>query len=803
MNESGTQITLKQLMSRHQRIQIPMIQRDYAQGRPAVEDVREEFLATLQHAFSLAPDAAALPLNLDFIYGSVDIDGTPRFLPLDGQQRLTTLFLLHWYLAWRDGCQAEFCRIFCDGNGSRFSYSVRPSSAEFFDELVNFWPAREAADGVSLAKLIKNQAWYFRYWRLDPTIQSCLTMLEAIHRHFGDVTGAYARLMDEKLPVITFQLLDLDHFGLSDDLYIKMNARGKPLTAFETFKARFEHELKSQFGDETRDISGQAFTVADYFARRMDTRWADFFWAYRDKETHLYDDAIMNFFHAVAFICRDPESSGYLEDISTFRGTPLKSAYALYHKGAWLERDFSETLMLLLETWSAQGNQFTTLLPANPYFNEAAMFQRLVNEPTTLAYTDLVQVFAYVSFLRSAGGQPEPQALQEWMRLIYNLSINSSYERPADMQRSLLAVQALLPHASDILDHFATSEKPTTGFYLQQVNEEQLKAELLLAHDGWRKLIERAEKHGYFKGQIEFLLEFSGVMAKRRKSVLPQWVPGEHVAMQKRFSEYLSKAERMFNVRGLDSLPGYRWERALLTLGDFLLPSGSNYSFLVNSASEQASWKRLLRGGAGENVQAARALLHKLMDQIELDAPLEGQLDELITSAEGLESWRQIMVETPAIFRYCGEHALRWEGNYIYMLTKSRMSGMHAELYSYHLHLQLAEETIQKSLLPLRADTYEAVSGSEFEPCLYIALPFQGHTVHPWIFSLSDAFRIQVTRKALKPVPDLEKMLINTFAFDVQKDTLKLDVTRGAIHSKLRAMAKAIKTLEKQMTTTM
>lgn len=33
-------------------------------------------------------------INLDFIYGNLDGD---TFLPLDGQQRLTTLFLLHWY----------------------------------------------------------------------------------------------------------------------------------------------------------------------------------------------------------------------------------------------------------------------------------------------------------------------------------------------------------------------------------------------------------------------------------------------------------------------------------------------------------------------------------------------------------------------------------------------------------------------------------------------------------------------------------------------------------------------------------
>lgn len=213
-------------------------------------------------------------------------------------------------------------------------------------------------------------------------------------------------------------------------------------------------------------------------------------------------------------------------------------------------------------------------------------------------------------------------------------------------------------------------------------------------------------------------------MAKRRKAGLEQWVPGEHLALQQRFSIYLDKAEIMFNAHGLNSLADFRWERALLSLGDYLLPSGYNYSFLVNSASEQASWKRLLRGGAGENVQEARTLLQKLMEQVDIDASLEGQLDELIANAEDLEPWRQIMVDTPALFRYCGEHALRWDGDHIYLLKKSRMSGMHAELFSYHLFIQLEAEQLQKKLLPLRQDEYQTVSGSDLEKLLAATFKF-------------------------------------------------------------------------------
>lgn len=82
-------------------IEIPLIQRDYAQGRTdgRVTEIRARFLDVLYDAV-----AGDEKVGLDFIYGDVE-DGTLR--PLDGQQRLTTLFLLHWYLGYRAGQLAE------------------------------------------------------------------------------------------------------------------------------------------------------------------------------------------------------------------------------------------------------------------------------------------------------------------------------------------------------------------------------------------------------------------------------------------------------------------------------------------------------------------------------------------------------------------------------------------------------------------------------------------------------------------------------------------------------------------------
>ncbi len=108
-------------------ITIPIIQRDYAQGRKDkdVQHVRHEFLRVLFKALETCE-----PIELDFIYGTVN--EAKHFAPLDGQQRLTTLFLMHWYFALKEGELERYKEVF-----QHFSYETRPSSKQFLKCLFN------------------------------------------------------------------------------------------------------------------------------------------------------------------------------------------------------------------------------------------------------------------------------------------------------------------------------------------------------------------------------------------------------------------------------------------------------------------------------------------------------------------------------------------------------------------------------------------------------------------------------------------------------------------------------------------
>ena len=308
------------------------------------------------------------------------------------------------------------------------------------------------------------------------------------------------------------------------------------------------------------------------------------------------------------------------------------------------------------------------------------------------------------------------------MRVVFNLSTNTSYDRPADMQRSISGLLKMAQNSGDVLQFLSVTEKPTSGFSPQQVSEEKLKAELILADAGWRPLIDRSEEHGYFRGQIEFLLDFCGALGKWENTDGVNWEATDHSFLQEKFENYLGKAEAMFKAHGLLNLGQFRWERALLSIGDYFLPSGrgGNVSFLTNPSTEQASWKRLLRGG-DEREKEARGFLQQLLDRIVGNDSLRTQLDQIIAEAKRakeLESWRREFIRTPKAFEYCERRAIRRVGNIVYLLKRTQMNGAHAELFTYCL--------FHNDLLPIASDVgfhplelskqYYSVNGTEIEP---------------------------------------------------------------------------------------
>ena len=161
--------------------------------------------------------------SIDFVYGEIE---NGKLIPLDGQQRLTTMFLLHWYASKKECISEEKCAFL-----KKFTYYTRPSSRVFCERFVEHSPEFNC----TISEEIVNQSWFQYQWQNDPTINGMLVMIDAIHAKFNAVTDLWQKLVDDQC--VTFYFLPITEMGLTDELYIKMNSRGKPLTQFEHFKA--------------------------------------------------------------------------------------------------------------------------------------------------------------------------------------------------------------------------------------------------------------------------------------------------------------------------------------------------------------------------------------------------------------------------------------------------------------------------------------------------------------------------------------------------------------------------------------
>ena len=148
------------------KIEIPKIQRDFAYGRTDKKNERKRntFLDSLFDAVN------GKSITLDFVYGDIKEN---VLTPLDGQQRLTTLFLLYWYASKKEQvAENEIGFLKC------FSYETRPSARKFCESITTKDFVLEC--NKTLSEQIKDKNWFPLEWQHDATISSMLVMLDAI-----------------------------------------------------------------------------------------------------------------------------------------------------------------------------------------------------------------------------------------------------------------------------------------------------------------------------------------------------------------------------------------------------------------------------------------------------------------------------------------------------------------------------------------------------------------------------------------------------------------------------------------------
>lgn len=475
-------------------IEIPIIQRDYAQGRKDKKKIRILFLKALQNSVINNEE-----LMLDFIYGSI-IDNT--FQPLDGQQRLTTLFLLHWYAALKESeLDNQKERL------SKFTYETRISSRRFCNSLVSH--SIELNPDILPSSQIVDSSWFYLSWKKDPTIDAMLRTIDDIHDLFYDVNDLWQKLTSDESSYIKFYFVNLENIGLSDDLYIKMNARGKLLTTFENFKATFEKIIKDNDWEE-------GVVYLEKFEHKIDTIWTDFFWK-NFKQNNSVDTSLLNLFSTLLMIRQSVfREKGTEERIKIISELQLDSNNI---SSSWYTKDDFQFLVEILNLLIDKFETINSIEISFPFFRhsvEEGFLKKITRDNKGSSYSQKVILYAQLEYFKRTSNYDQPKYL-DWMRVIRNIvsrgDIEKSGKRP-DIIRSpqtfdgvIFLLNELADGCSDIYQYLSNPElEISSTFAKDQIEEERIKASIFTRKPHLRSYLFELEDTDLLRGRISFVL---------------------------------------------------------------------------------------------------------------------------------------------------------------------------------------------------------------------------------------------------------------------------------------------------------
>ena len=475
--------TLPSLCEAYQKIEIPIIQRNYVQGND--KTIRCHFVDYLVKALTQQS-----PVELDFVYGAERQDTqltdncapnncAPQvgkvLIPLDGQQRLTTLWLLHGYLLALEQVsnnpeqlspkeREAQCQLL-----ARFVYETRQSAKDFCGYWLQEVTQRACPELVETpSKYLRNCAWFDPEWEKEGTVTAMLGMLDEVASKRAELQAVpYGRLSK----CIRFYYLPIEKFGLSNELYIRMNARGEQLTSFEHFKSSFYKVI-------------QDHSSLSAIKEKMEYDWVDALWQYRPKDTHVTDHPFMK---CLSFVTEVLHIKGY------DKGTEdnIEIVYKVPDAVTYLKQtlDCVENL---------KGIQYDHLLKDK----NAKTFQEILARMLTIGTDDdvkrilLYTAIAYVQHHNTING------IVPLLRVVRNLSTNT-VEQKIDLTKIYLSLDELVK-VPNIYDYLAHLQGRILGFSDTQLEEEKAKAQLRLARPEVNALLDKIED--FFSGKIFNLL---------------------------------------------------------------------------------------------------------------------------------------------------------------------------------------------------------------------------------------------------------------------------------------------------------
>ena len=655
-----------------QKVEIPIIQRDYAQGRTdgKTNKIRKDFLDVLFDFIQQLSKNPKAEIELDFIYGFNE--GVEKqqleFIPIDGQQRLTTLWLLYWYVAVKENIE-ENEKAFL----TNFVFETRHSTTQFCKELIKFCPDFSMP---SIRSEIRNQSWYFETWDYDPSIQAMMVVLDDIANRYSALgsNSIWQEIGKTSCPFY-FYKLDMEKVGLTDDLYIKMNSRGKPLTEFEYFKAGFSELI--------RDI-----VQKERFEKSVDGNWIETIWniviesGEVNKEDDIaltVDNAFLNVFNFITSVI------AFRKNIITDEGhryiDTVKSAELL--ATIYGDKDNQIFLIDTLDSICNQQNQNSTFWTDTFYFaksdfnsqksrlffqhNESNLLKRcLFNYADNRGLSFPEQLLLLACFTQFKNPQIQ---FSDRIRTIRNLVANSENELR----------ESILGNSFDEAENYILNGdlKVFNNFKTDQIDEEKRKEHFLKGSPSEKQILYQLEDSDILRGSTSLFL-LDSAFSDRAKKFLELFDEDDFV--------------QQFNLKS----------NLLLCFGDFSQDDGSQSNLMAGS-------KSMLRGflttpGYSKNHfnSKTRVVMMECLDWFKTNTAITAEqkvFDTISYYATNPKDWRYYFIKYNSFREKCHYGFYQWRDDQycIWKMGKKQFNGYHWDpfLHEVFLELQTSELSLE------------------------------------------------------------------------------------------------------------
>lgn len=714
-------------------IYVPEFQRNYLQGDDSKESIKDKRDRLLKDIFECI-ESQSKSIDLGFIYGRVEQSYKGNlFYPYDGQQRLTTLYFLYLLIYFKFKIYDEI-----DSIKKKLSYQTRISTNRFIESFLSwildskekdniyndFWNK----DGKDLKGFIINQDWFMMTeWNYDVSIINMLSIIVEISRRIKENLGDKTEIVnfidkDENNP-FQFDFIYVDDISKSDDLYIKINARGKALSPFENLKSDIDGYWNNE--DKTK----------------LDAEWTEYVWNQLDvndkNKEKSFDDSFFNLLSNIFYL-------QYLIglDQQDINDKNLFEIENKYKKGIvdkeWITQNLccDSPYQMISSFLDAMTGSFKSIKDKQIESVNRKIFglgdYQNNNGQNKLERADLFEVFVYYYSVSSLFRKndmefTDKRNLLNEIETVTNRIIENQrpyLDSPTNLVKALKSVKVLIDNSIEshgVYKFFLsidndTKESIRNGLMKEQVEEEILKAKLIDKDSRYVALFNKGYSELKNKGQLGFIFylitdnnDLSEIRVENVSYESFEKTLKQILSIQSYTGDFISSNEKIFNSE-------YEWLlRAILAKakGSFFWKRSNNLlSFPLLNNDRDMSLHTFLNCYSSSNpkdveykfnlLDGLREVLNSFDSDEELnDKVIEDKLNRIIEDYKEKDSkaWYKFFVIYDGVFGKCPKGNIYYYSDmYVLLLDKKFRSGHWCEYYTFALYKALDDYRTSKGL---------------------------------------------------------------------------------------------------------